>query len=417
MNSFIKTLNVIYYDKNERATKYFSDKMQNYVQNLFLTKNINEIVHTYDKLSNEDIRLDAVICNTNSIDEDSIKEAVNEIRDVNSNVPFMLIINNEEKMRLLDTLEHNVTGYLSKSLDINKLFKKIEVCCNFYHKNDSVLKRKEELENYLKLIDKVAIIIRTNTKGKLVYANDLFFDNSKYSKDINLNSIPLLKLLDIPKETFSTINHNVKKGITWDGVLKLKAKDKSNYYVNTTIIPMLNEKKGKITEFICVGFLVTQDELNKKDFRKKVMTSFQNFRNKENQYVDLIKNLERKIEKFTTAKSQNEYAQMKLKSYEEANAKLRNQISFYEKSLKEQNEKHEKYVSLANEKMNSLFKNNKFLITENQKLKHLNKSCNVSNSEKDEEIKNLQKRVFDKNLEIEKLQDIIAHLEEKYGHR
>ena len=74
----------------------------------------------------------------------------------------------------------------------------------------------------------------------------------------------------MPKEIFKELWNTISQGNIWKGKVKNKTKDGEPYYVNATILPIFDENES-IIGFIGIRFLITEDEDNKREFRKKVV--------------------------------------------------------------------------------------------------------------------------------------------------
>lgn len=94
---------------------------------------------------------------------------------------------------------------------------------------------------YQQALDKTAIVAITDLRGNITYVNDKFCEISKYSREELMGkNHNILKSgyhsLDFYKDLWRTI----KKGDVWIGQIKNKAKDGSYYWVQTTIVPMVD---------------------------------------------------------------------------------------------------------------------------------------------------------------------------------
>lgn len=134
-------------------------------------------------------------------------------------------------------------------------------------KLDELLKNKDrvlssdQLESYLKQIierlkeysyllyglDKSVIVAATDVKGNIIYANDKFCEISKYTKEelIGQNH-RILKSGYHDKDFFRNMWKTISQGKIWNGQVKNKAKDGKYYWVQTTIVPIINEQRKPI---------------------------------------------------------------------------------------------------------------------------------------------------------------------------
>lgn len=114
------------------------------------------------------------------------------------------------------------------------------------------------LEQYRKTLDETAIVSKTDKHGIITFVNDKFCKISGYSED-ELIGKPhnIVRHPDTPKSLFKNLWTTILSKKTFKGIIKNRKKDGSYYYVNSTIIPIMN-KNGDIIEFIAVRYDVTE---------------------------------------------------------------------------------------------------------------------------------------------------------------
>ncbi len=115
-----------------------------------------------------------------------------------------------------------------------------------------------KLEQYKRAIEQSNIVSKTNLEGIITFVNDEFCKISGFSREelIGQNH-NIIRHPDVPKDVFQKLWDTIKAKKTYISTVKNMAKDGTTFYVNTTVIPMLNEE-GEIEEFIAIRYNVTK---------------------------------------------------------------------------------------------------------------------------------------------------------------
>ena len=108
------------------------------------------------------------------------------------------------------------------------------------------------LEQYRRAVDVSTIVSKTNKKGIITYANDTFCRISGYtSSELIGKPHNIVRHPDTPKEVFAELWNTIKNNQIWHGVICNRSKNGSNYYVNTTVVPIVNQN-DEIVEYMAI---------------------------------------------------------------------------------------------------------------------------------------------------------------------
>ena len=149
------------------------------------------------------------------------------------------------------------------------------------HKNISFL------DGYKTAIDNSSIVSKTNLKGIITYANEMFCDVSGYTqKELMGRSHNIVRHPDVPKEIFQEMWSTIKAKKIWKGVVKNRNKNGETYIVDATILPILDHN-GQIIEYFAVRHDITELENSKDEIKKQRTDLLTGLPNRNQLLVDL----------------------------------------------------------------------------------------------------------------------------------
>ena len=115
------------------------------------------------------------------------------------------------------------------------------------------------LKQYKEAIESSNIVSKTDINGIITFVNDEFCKISGYSREeligVNHN---IVRHPDVPASKFEELWDTILSKKTFKATVQNLAKDGSTFYVNTTVVPILDED-GEILEFIAIRYDVTKE--------------------------------------------------------------------------------------------------------------------------------------------------------------
>jgi PAS domain S-box-containing protein len=128
--------------------------------------------------------------------------------------------------------------------------------------------KEAELISHFEIFNHSALLSVSDLRGNITYANELFCRISKYSINELLNKPhSIVRHPDTPDAIFKEMWSTIGRGEVWQGEIKNKAKDGSDYWVIATVAPVMGPNKKPI-RYISVRYDITKQKQTEEELKQ-----------------------------------------------------------------------------------------------------------------------------------------------------
>ncbi|MFT5661549.1 MAG: PAS domain S-box-containing protein [Sulfurimonas sp.] len=178
-------------------------------------------------------------------------------------IPIIFLSANANKESIHKGFESGGADYVTKPFDEAELIHRVHTHVELFNSRQKLQTEVDDtkvlLEQYKEAVDAGSLVSKTNPKGYITYVNDKFCETSQYMRKellgVNHN---IVRHPDVEKSVFKDLWDTIQAKKTWSGIIKNRAKDGTAYYVESTVMPILNAN-GETIEYISIRTDVSKE--------------------------------------------------------------------------------------------------------------------------------------------------------------
>jgi len=178
-------------------------------------------------------------------------------------IPIIFLSANANKESIRKGFEYGGADYVTKPFDESELHHRVKTHVDLFLAKEELHREVDDtkllLKQYKVAVDVGSLVSKTDTKGIITYVNDKFCEVAKYSREELMGkNHNIVRSPDVSKNIFKNLWKTIQNKQIWNGLIKNRAKDGSAYFVEATIIPILNSD-NKIVEYISMRTDITKE--------------------------------------------------------------------------------------------------------------------------------------------------------------
>lgn len=408
LNDFTKTLNILYVEDEISAREISTKIFKRFFNTVEAKENgLEGYLAAKEKYLNNE-RYDLIISDINMPKLDGL-EMLQKIREIDTDVPVILITARHESDILLKAIELQVSSFIIKPLSIDFITNVIDKTCEKLFLKSVLAKKSRELELYIKTVEEFAFIMKMDLNLNITYMNSLLCDTLECTmKDVVGQSFDFFKSKTSMYNIFNNLEETLSNGYVWENKIKIEKNNHEDIFLKSTITRIYDNSNKNILEYVFIAYAITDQEKERKEQNKKM---FQNIAYlKKEKFNDVLENQKQKQE-IEELKININNLNTQIENVNKSKSSLLNQLEAYEVSSLNQSTGKVDLLRKKNEEIEILRKS---LLKQKAEKDLLIVKINNQNDtieHKDNLIDLLNKKEIKLNMRIKGLEDVINDLE------
>lgn len=172
-------------------------------------------------------------------------------------VPIIFVSAHNDTDQLMEAIDLGADAFLVKPFSLQKLREILRKFDRYIAEQEETKRSQRLLEEYKKAVDASAILSISDLSGNIIFANEKLCEITGYTREELLgHPHSMFRHPDTPKEVFERLWSTILEGKIWKGMLKNRKKNGEPYYVDATVVPLMDEN-NQITQFLGLRYEIT----------------------------------------------------------------------------------------------------------------------------------------------------------------
>lgn len=239
-NLFLSKINLLYVEDEETIRKLLAKRLKNIVKELYTAQDGEDGYNQFLENSPDIILTDVTMPKLNGI------EMTKKIREKNKDIPIIILSANDESHYLLTAIENEVSGYIIKPLDKDKLFTLLEKTAKSIYLERVNIAQQKKIQKQQLLLQNIL-----NSEQNMTFLTDFHtirFANNSFLDFFGITESKEFKkeVIDIFEEHDNFLSKKIIKEKEFSSILFFEEIEKLD---ETKRVVLIKDKNSEIKSF------------------------------------------------------------------------------------------------------------------------------------------------------------------------